>query len=192
MKQLIEGGMNMCKGRFSNTILITLFSLFISGCLVRTYTVEKPRVDLDVSGNQGYLQGAPSQEEVKQASKLSTKRKINVLEVELGKHPVGKDVEEGIESPSGIALIEEEEPVSEDIILQEPQVFSQEAQGDEISAQRTQYQTYTVQKNDTLQKIAYKFYNTTRRWNRIYEANKDILKGPDRIYPGQVLKIPLD
>jgi nucleoid-associated protein YgaU len=49
-----------------------------------------------------------------------------------------------------------------------------------------------VNKGDTLQKISKKFYGTTRKWNRIYKANKQVLKSQNKIYPGQVLDIPLD
>ncbi|MBM3243918.1 MAG: LysM peptidoglycan-binding domain-containing protein, partial [Candidatus Omnitrophica bacterium] len=52
------------------------------------------------------------------------------------------------------------------------------------------FQKYKVEKNDTLQKISQKFYGTTRKWNKIFEANKELLKTPDRLYPGQVLMIP--
>lgn len=45
---------------------------------------------------------------------------------------------------------------------------------------------YVVQKGDTLSKIAKKF-NTT--WQEIYEKNKDIIKNPNKIYPGQILNI---
>jgi nucleoid-associated protein YgaU len=51
-------------------------------------------------------------------------------------------------------------------------------------------QKYVVGKNDTLQKISKKFYGTTKKWTKIYEANKDVLKGPDKVYPGQTLNIP--
>ncbi|MDD2680209.1 MAG: LysM peptidoglycan-binding domain-containing protein, partial [Candidatus Omnitrophica bacterium] len=51
-------------------------------------------------------------------------------------------------------------------------------------------QKYTVGKNDTLQKISKKFYGTTKKWTKIYEANKDVLSGPDKVYPGQELNIP--
>ncbi|MBI4707793.1 MAG: LysM peptidoglycan-binding domain-containing protein [Candidatus Omnitrophica bacterium] len=53
------------------------------------------------------------------------------------------------------------------------------------------FEKYTVQKNDTLQKISKKFYGTTRKWTKIYEANKEFLKSPDRVRPGQVLNIPV-
>jgi hypothetical protein len=48
-------------------------------------------------------------------------------------------------------------------------------------------QTYEVKSGDNLSKIA-KHYNTT--WKAIFEANKDKIKDPDKIFPGQVLKIP--
>lgn len=51
-------------------------------------------------------------------------------------------------------------------------------------------QTYTVQKGDTLSAISKQFYGKASRWNAIFEANRDQLDDPDRIKPGQVLKIP--
>ena len=50
-------------------------------------------------------------------------------------------------------------------------------------------QAYTVQKGDNLSKIAKHFYGR-QDWKRIYDANRDQLDDPDRILPGQVLKIP--
>ena len=51
-------------------------------------------------------------------------------------------------------------------------------------------QTYTVVPGDSLSKIARNFYGEANKWRRIFEANQDILKDPDLIHPGQVLKIP--
>jgi len=50
--------------------------------------------------------------------------------------------------------------------------------------------TYVVQKGDSLSKIAKAEYGNANDWRRIYEANKDIIKDPDLIHPGQSLKIP--
>ena len=50
--------------------------------------------------------------------------------------------------------------------------------------------THTVVAGDSLSKIAKKFYGDSNKWKRIFEANRDILKDPDKIRPGQVLKIP--
>jgi nucleoid-associated protein YgaU len=49
---------------------------------------------------------------------------------------------------------------------------------------------YEVKSGDSLSKIAKAEYGNANEWNRIYEANRDILKDPDKIYPGQKLKIP--
>lgn len=50
--------------------------------------------------------------------------------------------------------------------------------------------SYTVRKGDTLSHIAQAHYGRASEWQRIFEANRDLLDDPDRIQPGQVLKIP--
>ena len=47
-----------------------------------------------------------------------------------------------------------------------------------------------VKPGDTLSKIAKEAYGDANAYNRIFEANKPMLKHPDKIYPGQVLRIP--
>ncbi len=49
---------------------------------------------------------------------------------------------------------------------------------------------YTVVKGDTLSKIAKASYGDAMKYPVIFEANKPMLKDPDKIYPGQVLRIP--
>ncbi len=49
---------------------------------------------------------------------------------------------------------------------------------------------YTVQKGDTLSAIAKAHYGNAGAYPRIFEANRPMLKDPDLIYPGQVLRIP--
>ena len=51
---------------------------------------------------------------------------------------------------------------------------------------------HTVKKGDTLWAIATKHYGNGAKYNAIFEANKPMLKHPDKIYPGQVLRIPED
>ena len=50
--------------------------------------------------------------------------------------------------------------------------------------------TYTVAKGDSLSKIAKQLYGDAQKWRQIYEANKDTIKNPDLIHPGQVLTVP--
>jgi len=49
---------------------------------------------------------------------------------------------------------------------------------------------YTVQSGDTLSKIAKHYYGDANRYSAIFEANKPMLADPDKIYPGQTLRIP--
>ena len=51
-------------------------------------------------------------------------------------------------------------------------------------------QYYTVVSGDNLWKIAEKYYGNGSKNDLIFEANKPMLKSPDKIYPGQVLRIP--
>lgn len=51
-------------------------------------------------------------------------------------------------------------------------------------------ETYTVQSGDTLSGIAKKFLGNANAYMEIFNANKDQLTDPDKIKPGQVLKIP--
>jgi Uncharacterized protein containing LysM domain len=58
----------------------------------------------------------------------------------------------------------------------------------EESAPEAQY--HTVVKGDTLSAIAKKYYGDANKYPQIFEANKPMLKHPDKIYPGQSLRIP--
>jgi len=51
-------------------------------------------------------------------------------------------------------------------------------------------QFHTVVRGDTLSAIAKKFYGNANKYPVIFEANKPMLSNPDKIYPGQVLRIP--
>ena len=51
-------------------------------------------------------------------------------------------------------------------------------------------QSYTVQKGDTLSHIAQKHYGKASKWHAIFDANRDQIDNPDKIFPGQVLKLP--
>lgn len=51
-------------------------------------------------------------------------------------------------------------------------------------------QRYTVKSGDNLSKIARHFYGHANHWHAIFEANRDQIDDPDKIFPGQVLTIP--
>ena len=54
----------------------------------------------------------------------------------------------------------------------------------------TSRRDYTIQSGDSLSKIAKRFYGNAGEWQKIYNANKDQIKDPDKIFPGQKIVIP--
>ena len=59
-----------------------------------------------------------------------------------------------------------------------------------VSASEPESQWYTVVSGDNLSKISNQFYGTPNKYTQIFEANKPMLSHPDKIYPGQMLRIP--
>jgi len=51
---------------------------------------------------------------------------------------------------------------------------------------------YIIQSGDSLSKIAKKYYQNAMEYPRIFDANKEVIKDPDLIYPGQKIRIPLN
>ena len=60
----------------------------------------------------------------------------------------------------------------------------------EAGAASTATRSYTVVSGDSLSKIAKREYGDASKWHAIYEANRDTIKDPDLIHPGQVLTLP--
>lgn len=52
----------------------------------------------------------------------------------------------------------------------------------------TQY--YTIEKGDTLYAVAKEFYGDGMKYPQIFEANREVIEDPDKIYPGQKIRIP--
>lgn len=60
----------------------------------------------------------------------------------------------------------------------------------EVEVQEPEAVFHTVERGDTLSKIAKNVYGDAMKYPVIFEANKPMLTHPDKIYPGQVLRIP--
>ena len=181
------------------TTFTIIGTVALTGCArITTKVVEKPRVDQEVRGNQGYLQGsAPAAPERKMTRQMvQTDIEMPTLQ-EL--NPWKKPAQGPAEGPAAAVSPPAPSRTVEFTPLPEPapaRVWEEEppARIVETPARVMPPQpagtTYTVQKGDTLQKIASQFYGTSRKWQRIYEANRDVLKSPDRVYPGQELFVP--
>jgi len=176
------------------------------GCVIRTYTVDMDRVDQEIIGNRGVIVGTPPA--VSETGEARKTRTIYNIEIEL---PSGYRTSQEIKDRelygnrgyiSGGVTPEKEvyvtksgkEQVSDTRFSaglrssRMPQIVYSEPSGNSGINASAEY--YVVQKGDTLQKISEKFFGTTKKWKSIYEANKNILKSPDRIRTGQKLVIP--
>ncbi len=168
--------------KFMKFFAVVLVALFVSSCTVRSYVQDKSRVDQEMKGNAGCLQGdCPSVDR----SNLKKTRATYVLEIQTGKRKssvapkeyVAESYAEETAAPKGAAPIvihEVEETVAVEVVEPEEGILSE----------------YTIEKGDTLQKISKKFYDTYRRWYEILEVNKDVITNPDRLKTGTVIKIP--
>jgi nucleoid-associated protein YgaU len=67
--------------------------------------------------------------------------------------------------------------------------FSDVQSGSSSTAPADQ-KSYTVQSGDSLSKIAKHVYGDANKWHAIFDANRDKIRNPDLIQPGQVLTLP--
>ena len=151
-------------------------ALLLSGCRTATRVTEMSRVDLDLSsggGNRGYLVGTPPP-----PGELKTTREMVETTIEVPSFYQPKRVG----PPSGL----------EGIAPPETGIGEENAQEPAEAGALGRYDTYVVQKGDSLWSIAAKpeIYGKATRWRRIFDANRDLLKSPDRVRPGMTLKIP--
>ena len=166
------GKLNMILKSIYQATLLGVLGLFLYGCgssgiHVVTYAEDKLRVDQEISGvnNQGYIGGSMISDNI--AERRNT-RKVYVMEVSKGAGDVQPVEEAQASFPEQSA----------------PGAGAAKTDGHPVQ--------YTVEKDDTLQKISQKFYNSYGKWTRIYEANKPAISDPDRIKPGTILQIPVD
>ncbi len=161
-------------------LLILCLSLLIplTGC-IKTYTYQAERKDQDISGNRGIIMGDVPSPEIGR----TRTRTMGAVDVNL---PASREYKARKTAVT-------QEPVARKEFTREPAPMESERIEPMRKIEKpiaVPAQQYTVQKDDTLQKISEKFYGTTKKWTRIYDANKDILTHPSKIYPGQVITIP--
>jgi nucleoid-associated protein YgaU len=85
-----------------------------------------------------------------------------------------------------------DQATKEKIILCAGNVSSVAHVDDKMSVEQSgpQSKFYTVKSGDTLSKISKEMYGDANQYSKIFEANRPMLSNPDRIYPGQSLRIP--
>jgi len=201
-----------------NLVLIALV-IFAAGCGLetRTYVMTKERVGLDQgNGNGGCVMGkCPPPPAPKE-----TTRKIYVLEltkpvpesevqkieetavnaiaetsdtaattdaVPAASAPAASDNSQPAAAPGVVVPVVGELPGTVTATETIPAPEAAVSNGENMQAGGT----YTVQKDDTLQKISKKIFGTYAKWYKIYKANKDKISNPNVLKPGTVLTIPV-
>ena len=151
-----------------------LVMVAVAGCHAATRIVDYPRVDLDVNsgGNRGYLVGAPP------APSGPWKSERQMVETEVEVPAFSKRAGQ---APGGMS----EETSSEGDMVEES-AWNEPGASHEIIG------NYTVQSGDTLWSIAASrgVYGDATKWRLLYDANRDVLKSPDRLKAGMSLRIP--
>jgi nucleoid-associated protein YgaU len=74
----------------------------------------------------------------------------------------------------------------QEVLMSDMPDFSNVNSGSSSTAEKI----YEVKSGDSLSKIAKNEYGDANKWHQIFEANQDILKDPNKIFPGQKLRIP--
>ncbi|MFA5090377.1 MAG: LysM peptidoglycan-binding domain-containing protein [Candidatus Omnitrophota bacterium] len=157
----------------------------LSGCTVRTYVATKDRLDQDLNtGNRGYLMGKGQEGPTKEHKPT---REVRIVEMEL-RSPVKFEKMPKQEAGAREETITQEEPV----LAGNRGYLTSSTEELNAPVAVPAVEKYTVKRGDTLQKISKKFYGTAKKWMKIYDANKEALKGPNKIYPGQVIDVPLE
>ncbi len=99
---------------------------------------------------------------------------------------------DGATATAKVYGVAKDQETKEKIILSAGNIQGVAAVDDNMTVDLSQpaAQFYTVVKGDTLSKIAKEFYGNANEYQKIFEANKPMLTHPDKIYPGQNLRIP--
>lgn len=164
--------------RFTLTTLGLAGLALVAGCQapsrMATRVKEVPRVDLSLEGgNRGYLVGTPPAGEGS-----------------------GKTTRQMVETDVEIPTLYKPKPGSKQGFgeIAPPEIEQEESEIEAAAGGTapTHYDTYVVQKGESLWSIAAKpeIYGKATRWRRIFDANRDLLKSPDRLKAGMTLKIP--
>jgi len=118
--------------------------------------------------------------------------KSDALKAELEKHGLCCDVEIDFAEHISVTGTAETSAEREKIILTLGNVEGVGSVSDNITVLNPEPESifHEVKSGDTLSKISKEVYGDPMKYNAIFEANQPMLSHPDKIYPGQILRIP--
>lgn len=193
----------MLKNKIS-IFVFAIISLFCIGCSatknvkVKSYIEDRPRVDQDLSGNAGYLAGTGSKQQPGKPTRKVFVVEVNketdpnaVLSAETSASSSQKEDASTVKS-STAKMKDNQYPNIQLPAFREEMPKTVEDIKTKAANAQAGFIDYVVEKDDTLQKLSKKFYDSYSKWPKIYEANKALIKNPDFIKPGITLRIPVE
>lgn len=179
-------------------VYLFLATFLLTGCAAtrdvkfKAYKQEKQRLDQSRKmGNAGYIMGEPKK---KSSDDYKKTREVLVFEFSkpLEEETVKTLYEDEIIEASGNAEVVETKIERTSKEFNFPETDEAEFfEGDERFSP-TKYVQYTIEDDDTLQKISKKFYDTFSKWPLIYDHNREVIKNPDVLKPGVVIQVPVE
>jgi len=165
----------------AGVVLGAIAVIAASGCRITTHVKEVARVDLAVEnhgGNRGYLVGTPPAPKAAKTTRQMVETLIELPAFGSAKNPTAPTAK--------VAESEAIDTWTEQAWAEYPPIDTAGFTTPD------QYDTYVVQKGDSLWSIAAQsgVYGKATLWRSIYEANRDQLKNPDSLKTGMELKIP--
>jgi len=146
---------------------------------------EEPAKEAGTANDPAAVAAARALQERKQAARLAKAVEDMGLEVT----DLSVKVSGSVATVSGVCASQE---IREKVILTAGNIHGIAQVDDqlEVSTPEPEATFYTVVSGDSLSKIAKAHYGNAMKYPVIFEANKPMLSDPDKIYPGQVLRIP--
>ena len=137
---------------------------------------------------------APTPENIQALSKAAgdaIATYIGTMNLDVQALEIAFDAPTGTVTVSGVAP---DQATKEKVLLCCGNVASVQSVNDmmTVSSPAPESQMYVVVSGDNLSKVSKQFYGTPNKYTQIFEANKPMLTHPDKIYPGQVLRIPAE
>jgi nucleoid-associated protein YgaU len=109
-----------------------------------------------------------------------------------GVNDLGVSVQDGVVTMSGVA--DSAEALEKAVLMAGNIRGVSEVNVDNVTSPEPtgKVEYYVIKSGDTLSGIAARYYGKGSLYPRIFEANREVIKNPDLIYPGQKIRIPLD
>jgi nucleoid-associated protein YgaU len=139
--------------------------------------------------NEKIPPGGEKRDEIEVNKRIAEKLEQTIKDLKLEVDRLNISIENELAKVSGTA---KDQTTREKVILVIGNVegIAQVEDNMEVENREPEAIFHTVERGDTLGQIAKEYYGSAAEYNKIFEANQPMLKDPDSIYPGQVLRIP--